>query len=580
MDKTNRNTALCSALVEELRLSGLRHACIAPGSRSAPLALAFWNDPDVNVFSHVDERSAGYFAIGLAQQSRRSVAVLTTSGTAAANLYPAVVEAREARVPLVVITADRPPELRDTGAGQTIDQLKLYGSFVRWFFELGVQQADDAGLTHFRSVADRAYATALGPPAGPVHLNVPLQEPLHPEPVTGDVTASTAQALQGGKTHPLTSVTTVAAKPSDEIVDELASVISGHSRGVIVAGRTTDTSLSDSVSALSTATGYPILAEPISQLRCGGHDLRQVVAHYDLILRNPPEELRPDLVIRVGDMPTSKELREWLKRELPTQMVLDPSLSWHEPTKVAERILKLDPLAVCEALAGAVSKDKSDWIDRWIEADGVAKTATEAFFNKLGDELFEPKVHSTLAEQIPDGSTVYVASSMPVRDLEAFFPSLDRDLFFLCNRGANGIDGLVSSGLGAAAAADGRTFILSGDLSLYHDMNGLLAAQRYDLDATIIVFNNDGGGIFSFLPIAGYRDGWEELFGTPSHLDLAKVAGLYGLNFSRVESYSDLEQAVERPGLVEVPLECERNLELHLQLYAEVSAAISKALPS
>lgn len=579
MDKTNRNTALSSALVEELRLSGLRHVCIAPGSRSAPLALAFWNDPEVTVFSHVDERSAGYFAIGLAQQSGLPAAVLTTSGTAAANLYPAVIEASEARVPLVVITADRPPELRDTGAGQTIDQLKLYGGFVRWFFELGVQQADDTGLTHFRSVTDRAFATALGPQAGPVHLNVPLQEPLHPEPVSGDVTANTAQALQGGKTRPLTSVTTVAAKPSDEIVEELASAISGHSHGVIVAGRMPDPSLRESVSALSAATGYPILAEPTSQLRSGSHDLRGVIAHYDLILRNPPEVLSPDLIIRVGDMPTSKALRLWLKRELPTQIVLDPSLSWHEPTKVADRILRLDPKATFEALAGTVSRGENDWIDRWIEADNVAKTTAEEFFQNLGDELFEPKVHSALAEHIPDGSTVYVASSMPVRDLEAFFPSLDRDLLFLCNRGANGIDGLVSSGLGAAAAAKGRTYILTGDLSLYHDMNGLLAAQRYDLDATIIVFNNGGGGIFSYLPIADYRNGWEELFGTPTRLDFTKIAALYGLNFSRVESYGDLEQAIERPGLVEVPLERERSVELHQHLYATVSAAVSKALP-
>ncbi len=578
MDKANRNTALCSALVEELRRSGLQHACIAPGSRSAPLALAFWNDPGVRVFSHIDERSAGFFAIGLAQQSGCPVAVLTTSGTAAANLFPAVVEASEARVPLVVITADRPPELRDTGAGQTIDQLKLYGGFVRWFFELGVQPADDTGLTHFRSVGARAYATAIGPPAGPVHLNVPLRDPLTPKPVANDIAASEPLALKGRESRPLTSVTTDAAKPGDELVAELASAISGHSRGLIVAGRQRDPALRDSVSALSAATGYPILAEPTSQLRCGSHDLQRVIAHYDLILRDPPEDLRPDFVLRVGDMPTSKALREWLKRDPPIQIVLDPDLCWQEPTRVADRILKIDPAATCKALAVAVSIGKNGWLNRWVAAEDAAGKAIDMFFKELGDELFEPKVHSTLAGRIPAGSTVYVASSMPVRDLETFFPSLDRDLFFLGNRGANGIDGLISSGLGAAAETNGRTFILSGDLSLYHDMNGLLAVQRHDLNATIVVFNNGGGGIFSFLPIADYRDGWEELFGTPTGLDLAKVADLYGLSFSRVTGYRDLEQAIERPGLVEVPLDRERNVELHRQAFAAASQAVAEAL--
>lgn len=580
MDNANRNTALCSAFVEELQRSGLQNVCVAPGSRSALLALAFWNNSGVRVFSHIDERSAGFFAIGLAQQSGRPVAVLTTSGTAAANLYPAVVEASEARVPLIVITADRPPELRDTGAGQTIDQIKLYGGFVRRFIELGVQQADDTGLIYFRSVAARAFETAACSPAGPVHLNVPLQEPLIPKPVAGDVTATQPLALKGRESHPFTSVTANAAKPNDELVSELASEISDHSRGLIVAGRQCDLALRDSVSALSAATGFPILAEPTSQLRSGSHDLQGVIAHYDLILRDPPADLRPDLVLRVGDMPTSKALREWLKRDPPVQIVLDPDLCWQEPTRAADRILRLDPSATCEALAAAASRGRNSWTDRWGQAEVAARDAIAAFFDELGDELFEPKVHMTLAGLIPAGSTIYVASSMPVRDLEAFFPSQDRDLFFLGNRGANGIDGLISSGLGAAAAAEGKTFILSGDLSLYHDMNGLLAAERYGLDATIIVFNNDGGGIFSFLPIAEYRDGWEELFGTPTGLDLAKIADLYSLNFSLVTGYDDFEQAIESPGLVEVPLDRERNVELHRQVVSDVTQAVADALPA
>jgi 2-succinyl-5-enolpyruvyl-6-hydroxy-3-cyclohexene-1-carboxylate synthase len=577
VDPTNRNTALASALVEELARSGVEHACVAPGSRSAPLALALWNEPGIRVWIHVDERCAGFFAIGLAQVSDRPVAILTTSGTAGANLHPAVAEASEARVPLIVLTADRPPELRARGAGQTIDQLKLYGSAVRWFCELGVADADDQGLLHFRSAAARAVATATGPSPGPVHLNVPMREPLAPAPAAGDVSAEQRLATEGrGDGAPLTIVGRHDPVPPPDLVSSLREMIAGTPRGLIVAGRQRDAGIAAPVAALAHAASYPILAEPTSQLRAGHHDRGLVIAPYDAILRRPPEPLRPDIVIRVGDMPTSKALRQWIAGNPDCrQVVIDPDYGWNEPTWTAHEILRVSPAALAGLLADTLEpRGETDWSRAWQNASRAADGAIDEFFESLGDELFEPRVYREMAPLLPAGCTLYVSSSMPVRDLETFLPALEQPLRVFANRGANGIDGVISSGLGAAAIAPGRAFVVVGDLALYHDMNGLLATSRLGVEATIVMMNNGGGAIFDFLPIAEHSDGYEQLFTTPTGLAPSAVAALYGLPFTRIASYGDLAAALEGPGLVEVPLERDRNVELHRELFVRVGEAV------
>ena len=581
MDATNRNTALASALVEELGRAGVAHACVSPGSRSAPLALALWKDPAIRVWSHVDERCAGFFALGIAQQTGVPAVVLTTSGTAGANLHPAVAEAAEGRVPLIVITADRPPELRGRGAGQTIDQLKLYGSSVRWFCELGVAAADDTGLLHYRSAGVRAVAESLGRPPGPVHLNVPLTEPLAPDPDPGAVTAETSLAREGRpERRPLTAVSRAVSEPGDDLIGAFADLVAGCKRGLILAGRQPDPGLGSHVAALAQATGYPVLPEPTSQVRCGPHDRDLMVPAYDLIFRDLPDRLAPEFVIRVGDMVTSKPARTWLAAHPECrQAVIDPGGAWNEPTFTADLIARVDPAALLSAFAEQLEPPaERSWADAWVAASAAAERAVDAFFDTLGDELCEPRVHRDLGALLPAGSTVFVASSMPVRDLETFLPGTARELRFLANRGANGIDGLVSSALGAAATAPGPAYLVTGDLGLYHDMNGLLAVRRHGVEATLIVMNNNGGGIFDFLPIARHRDGYEELFGTPTGLDLAKVADLYGLPYTRIGSYRDLPGALSRPGLVEVPLDRARNVELHRELFSRAGEAVRAAV--
>jgi 2-succinyl-5-enolpyruvyl-6-hydroxy-3-cyclohexene-1-carboxylate synthase len=578
VDPTNRNMALASALVEELARCGVRHAALAPGSRSTPLALALWRQPAIDVAVIVDERSAGFFALGAGQAADQPAVVLCTSGTAAANLHPAVCEADEAGVPLIVMTADRPPELRGIGAGQTIDQLKLYGAAVRWFCEVGTHDADDQGLLHFRSVACRAHASARGEPRpGPVHLNLPWRDPLGPEPRPDDVTATSGLALAGRGERPLTAVAPAPAHADQALLDEIAARISAAPRGVILAGRQPDPRLAEPVAALAASTGYPILAEPTSQLRLGPHDRGLVVWAYDSIARLRPAALEPELVVRFGDMPTSKSLRQWLAK-LPglRQLVVDPAFGWNEPSNRAETMLRADASALAADLAEQVQPAPLEWRTAWLEAGRTAAAAIEAELAELSDPS-EPGLHHALAGAYADGDLVYTASSMPIRDQEAFVPSGPAAVRFLCNRGANGIDGLISSGIGAAVAIRRPTWIVTGDLGLHHDINGLAAMREAGVPVRIVVINNDGGGIFEFLPQAEQveREEFEALLGTPLGLEPAKVAALHGISHVKVERLDELASAAAPgTGLIEVPVDRRTNVELHQRITERVADAL------
>jgi 2-succinyl-5-enolpyruvyl-6-hydroxy-3-cyclohexene-1-carboxylate synthase len=585
MGRTNRNTALASAFVEELARSGVREAVIAPGSRSTPLALALWRQEGIEARVIVDERSAGFFALGAALAGGRPVAVLCTSGTAAANLHPAVCEADESNVPLIVLTADRPPELRGIGAGQTIDQLKLYGSAVRWFCEVGTHEADDEGLLHLRSVACRAHAAAAGDARpGPVHLNLPWRDPLGPEPHPEDVTASSALALEGRPGgRPLTQVPRGGGPaPSPTMVDAMAGHVREDARGLIVCGRQPDPALAEPVAALARATGYPILAEPTSQLRLGPHDRDLVISAYDAIARVGGEALEPELIIRFGDLPTSKALRAWLAGLGEVhQVVFDPSFGWNQPTRAAVVIVRTDPIALANDLAGAVDEgERGDWAERWRAAD---RAAADAIASELeaASELSEPAVHAGLGELYADGDLVYTASSMPIRDQEAFLRPGSAAVRFLANRGANGIDGLISSGIGAAAATGSPTWIVTGDLGVFHDSNGLAALRDASAPVRIVVLDNGGGGIFELLPQAEQldRDDFEALFATPVDIDAGGLAALHGLAHARVESLSELADAARSDtALIEIRTERRANAELHRRLAESAVTAVERSL--
>jgi len=579
MDPTNANTALASALVEELARGGVRLAVVSPGSRSTPLAVALWRQPGIEVSVIVDERSAAFFALGAAQATGVPVALLCTSGTAAANYHPAICEADESAVPLVVLTADRPPELRGIGAGQTIDQVKLYGSSVRWFCEVGTHVADDAGLLHYRSVACRALAAAHGEPRpGPVHLNLPWREPLAPAPVDGAVTATDPLALEGRDPRPLTAVTPVDMEPTEFLLDEVAGHIAEARAGAIVAGRQLDPELREPLAHLARVAGMPILAEPTSQLRRGPHDRSRVVSAYDLLLRDARfrDSVRPDLVLRFGEMPTSKPLRGWLADSGADQIVIDPRGGWNEPTNRAAAILRADPTELAAGWAARLGGERPA-PSRWLEAEAAALKAIGSTLDDL-EEITEPGLHRALGEAHRDGDLVYTASSMPIRDQEAFLPPSATDALFLCNRGANGIDGLISSGIGAAKATGRPTTIVTGDLGLLHDLGALAALREVTTPIRILVIDNNGGGIFGFLPQAKSmpEDEYEALLGTPRGIDVAKAATLFEIPYRELDSVTRLPDALARgTGLIAAKASRTENTALHRDLATAVSAALA-----
>ncbi len=553
---------LLAAFVDELVRCGMTDACTSPGSRSTPLVLALAREPRLQAHSHVDERCAGFFALGLAKATGRPVAVTCTSGTAAANLLPAVIEAHEAGVPLILLTADRPPELRDVGAGQTIDQIKLYGGAVRWFVEVGTHTAGAPRLRWMRGLACRAYWTALGGRPGPVHLNWPLREPLIPDipappPPPGRPGGRPWIARDAGRGGPAAA--------------ELE--LPGGARGVVVAGRS-DRGLAPEIPAFAARAGYPLLADPLSGARRGP----AAVAHYDALLRQTGFDPDPELVIRVGDLPTSKALRAWLAdHPAARQVAITADGSWQDPDNVVAEVVAGDPRATLAA-AGPPAPAPADWLAGWRAADDRAARALDEL---LAGELTEPAVARALGTWLPPTSTLFVAASMPIRDVESFWPARDDGPRVLANRGANGIDGTISTAFGAAAGGPGPVVALIGDVALAHDIGGLLAATRLGLPLTIVLLDNGGGGIFDFLPVAGERDVFEEHVATPTGLDFARAAALYGLEHVRVGDLAALRTAVEgalgRAGsrLIEVKTDRAENVRLHAAAWAAVARALA-----
>jgi 2-succinyl-5-enolpyruvyl-6-hydroxy-3-cyclohexene-1-carboxylate synthase len=592
------------AFVDELARGGIREAVVCPGSRSTPLALALRAHPAIRVRVLLDERAAGFFALGLARVSRRPVALLATSGTAAVNFAPAVVEALADRVPLVVLTADRPPELRDRGAPQTIDQVRLYGTHAKWWAELPVFEDSPELVAHLRSVAGRAVATASAMPAGPVHLNVPFREPLIPEGelgAAGDDPAERTVVPGGG--GPFTAVMQGRRAAAAADVAVLAQRLAATERGLIVAGPQDEPGVPAAIARLAAATGYPILADPLSQLRLGPHDRSHVVARADLLVRRGTwiDAHRPDLVVRFGAMPTSKAILQFLQTTRPAQLVVDSGDGWREAALLPSVFVHADAAVLAEALAEALTRAAAGsavarpdhWADDWLAADRTASEALDGWLATLvaRDEPFEPLPFVHLADLLPDGGILWVGSSMPVRDLDTFLSSGPRAVRCLANRGANGIDGVVSSALGAAAADEGPVVLVVGDLSFLNDLNALVIARLHRLAATIVLLNNDGGGIFSFLPQAraqapgvGLPEAYEELFGTPHGIDVGPIVAALGGEHRVIapgQVRAALAASIGAPGIrvLELRSERARNVELHREAAAAVAHALA-ALPT
>jgi 2-succinyl-5-enolpyruvyl-6-hydroxy-3-cyclohexene-1-carboxylate synthase len=568
--------AFATTLVDEWARAGVTDAVVAPGSRSAPLALALARHARLRVHVVPDERSAAFFALGLGRATRRPAVVCCTSGTAGAHFHPAVVEADLSGIPLLVCTANRPPELLDTGAGQTIDQHHLFGRSVRWFAGPGPPAAiPDAGAV-WRSIAARAVAEAFGPPAGPVHLDLAFREPL--VPADTDVSAAEVPFSEG---RPGGAPWTVSRRAQRRLaaadIAVLASRLRGVERGLIVAGWGSGAS-AESATALARSLGWPLLADPISNLRVGGH----AISTYDALLRAEPfaRAQRPDLVVRVGAPLTSKITTAWLDPTVE-QIVVDPDARWLDPHRAARERLAVDAEPLLRDLAtevGSASRE-SPWLATWLGAERSARVAIDELLDR-DDVPFDGRIARDVCASVPDDGALVVASSMPVRDLE-WFAAPRSGVTIHANRGANGIDGLVSTTLGIAAARGRPTVGLLGDLAFVHDSNGLLAAGSgtRGVATTFVVVDNGGGGIFHFLPTAALPE-LDELFVAPHSVDLVTLARAYGVDARRVDAASELRPAIGAAvnsggaSVIVVATERHANVVRHQQAWAAVAELV------
>ena len=590
----NPSTAFGIVFCDELARCGLREVVIAPGSRSTPLAMAF-SDLErrgrVRLHVRIDERSASFTALGLAKMSRRPVAVLCTSGTAAANFHPAVVEADESGVPLLVLTADRPPELRSTGANQVIDQIKLYGGAVRWFCEAGVPERRTGMTAYWRSLAGQAWAHASGGAgglAGPVHLNLPLRDPLTPDMPGGAADQDWPESLDGRPDNspwtrfsgsggpggtggpggyggagspPVIGGVTGGVVPPGEI--DLAWT----ERGVVVCG---NGDCDGSLTELAEQAGWPVLAEPSSGARRGPNAL----SAYQYLLATPEfvAAHRPDVLVSAGRPGLSRAQLAFLGGPAGRHVVIGHGLGrWADPQRAATDV------ATRIRLSGAPAGTTA-WLAEWRRADDAARRAVDRVLDQ-DDRVTEPRLARDLVLGLPEDSLLWAGSSMPVRDLDCH--GVPRaDLRVLASRGASGIDGTVSAAIGAALAYGGPAFALIGDLAFLHDAPGLaLGPDEPRPDLCLIVVNNDGGGIFSTLEQAAFAGSFERLFGTPHGAGLNHLAAAFGLPYQRLEQPEDLGKALPGAGLRIVEAQTDRaaGAALRDRLREEAAAAVRAA---
>lgn len=533
LDFSNRNSLWCSVLVETLVRRGLTQAVLSPGSRSTPLTLAFAAHPAVEAIPVLDERSAAFFALGLAKQQGRPVVLVCTSGTAAANYFPAIIEASEAGVPLLVLTADRPPELRDCSSGQTIDQQKLFGAYVRFHHEFAVPEPEESLFRYLRQTLVHAHAIASAADAGPVHLNCPFRDPLHPapEPLPEKLRAVLeAPAFWQSLEEKVSLVSTLQDWPLPKT-----------QRGLIIAGPSLkrDAETARQVGALSAQLGWPVLADVLSPLRHHANPSPVLVTHYDALLRSEKlsASLRPEAVLIVDGLPTSKVLRKWLEAIPGLPMLL---LSSSSRARDALHGATIQSAGRLDALISLLGKPQlpGDYAQAWRDAEDKAGAVCEESLRSL-EEPFEGKAAWILSRVLPSGTPLFVANSMPVRDLEYLWEAGDRRVELFFNRGANGIDGTLSSALGAAHG-NRPALLLTGDLSLLHDTNGFLLASKFRGSLSIVLINNNGGGIFEHLPVAGQKEHFETYFATPQTVSFADLARAYGVEHKLIRDWGHL----------------------------------------
>lgn len=534
----NVNYLWCSVIAKTLESNGLEQVVICPGSRSTPLVYAFARETSVEALSVLDERSAAFFALGIARSSGKPVALVCTSGSAAANFFPAVIEASESGAPLIVLTADRPSELRNCVAGQTIDQVKLYGSYVRHYLEFSVPENDLGLLRSVRQQSSYAFECSAGPNPGPVHLNIPFRDPLPPILQGGFVPVLSASELDSFVQLPTVNVGSVASEfsvdPAFASANGMVLVgpcnLSGEEREEWI----------ENVSAFCSHLNWPVLADALSPIRLSHISFPGMVSAYDFICRSSQCPEPPKSVLVIGDMPTSKVLRQWLADAEPEIVVVSNRLRHGDPTASRSKDVYHDFSK--QGLIPLVEGNDGAYKDLWGGLDTAMRERIDTAQRTIV-KLDEAKVAWSMSAHLPVDATLCVSNSMAPRDLEFFAAPRKSKIEVFSSRGANGIDGILSTALGVAKGRK-NTYLLTGDLALLHDSNGGLIAKNAKIDLTIVVVNNDGGGIFGMLPVSSCGSEFETYFGTPQGIDFRQWAALYGFSYCKPSTWQDFEKAV------------------------------------
>jgi len=555
-DNADLNLSWAYAVFEGLRAAGVTRVIISPGSRSTPLALAAYRHPELETKVILDERTAAFFALGAARTEGRPTALVATSGTAITEWLPAVTESDLARVPLILLSADRPPELHRCGANQTIEQSNLFGSSARFSMELPLP--DEGLLAVACQFSAQAAAAALWPLPGPTHLNIPLKEPLTPVGFSRPV----------GVKRPRLSRPVLDIDPSH--LDEISQCIGGRP-GLILCGPEIGQHLpAERIATLASALGAPILADPLSNLRNGPHDRRQLLTLYDACLRQPSfvKSVRPEWILRFGAMPVSKLLAKYLGAlENARHILVDPGGRWPDPLHRTTDLIQADPARVALGLTSDTTSISGEYLQLW-------KTREERV-RKLIEEQApqEAQIIDSLIRRLPAGSLLFSGNSLPIRQLDWFCSGRDEPLEICCNRGASGIDGNIATMLGMAASGDRTVVGLLGNLTLMHDLGSLTEARG--MRATILVLDNGGGAIFDHLPQTAL-DEHEALFFTPRPIDLESAANTFGLDYRQTsaEAFSEaLDETLRDEGvqLLHIKLDRHRSLEEHQALWAKLA---------
>ncbi len=579
MRAPNRNTLYARLFVDALANSGLRAVCIAPGSRSTPLTLAFAGHDDITLYSHLDERCASFFALGLAMTLREPVALVCTSGTAAANFYPAIIEANMSQVPLLVLTTDRPHELRHSGANQTIDQVKMYGDHVLWSVDMALPEANPpvVALRNLRATAARAYAKANGLRKGPVHLNFPFRKPLEPTEVEGDVNEDyDVERLESTGLLNRRRIEVGELAPQFGHVDDIEYVLKTFPNGVIVCGP--DSGLSaHNAQHLSNKSGYAVVADPISGVRAAQPN---IVGWHESLFQHYTPSQPLDVVIRFGRVPTSKWLNQYVVQAAPTHYIhIDESGVWADDSHMVNWQIQADPksfMAHMDHIGRSATPQgplTTELLAANARVDAVLQAETQRVF-------FDGAVVARVVDALPEKAKLFVGNSNAIRHLDQFVPPNEKDIVVYASRGASGIDGQVSTALGVGAPTGERITAILGDITFYHDMNGLLAIRRCGVQATIVVLNNNGGGIFRRLPIANFDPPFTEQFITPHGLTFEHAAAMYGLEYTLVTDFASLDAALEASANSDASylIEVQTDIETDHQRRIEISALVKEAV--